>query len=71
MTSESAFTLLNSFAGVGVTIMLAAIPWAYRVHGRLTQIETMLTSHLRSVQQVTELERRMTRIEIERSVDAS
>lgn len=35
-----AVTVLTALVGVAVTILIAAIPWAMRVHGRLVAIET-------------------------------
>lgn len=47
MSIEAAVTILTTMVGVGVTIMLAGIPWAYSIQGRLTRIETRLTDHIR------------------------
>lgn len=35
-------TVLTCLVGVGVTILLAGIPWAYNIHGRLRSIEVEL-----------------------------
>ena len=43
--------LTTVFLSIITTIMLAGVPWAYLVHGRLTKIETkietMKTAHAR------------------------
>ena len=43
--------LTTLLLGIITSIMLAAVPWAYLVHGRLTMIETkieaMKTAHVR------------------------
>jgi len=40
--------LVTVLLGLGVSVLLAGVPWAYLVHGRLVSIETrlnMTTSH--------------------------
>ena len=63
MAVESFVPLLTSLVGIGVSILLAGIPWAYGVHGRLTQIETSLKELLGERARWSDLERRLTRIE--------
>ncbi|HUE71611.1 MAG TPA: hypothetical protein VMP01_12065, partial [Pirellulaceae bacterium] len=48
----------------GVAILLAGIPWAYGIHGRLTTIETTLKENLPRRDAWIELERRVERLEI-------
>jgi len=60
---ESSVPLLTSLVGVGVSILLAGIPWAYGIHGRLTQIETSLKELLSERTRWTDLDRRLTRVE--------
>jgi hypothetical protein len=63
MPVESSVPLLTSLVGVGVSILLASIPWAYGIHGRLTQIETCLKELLLERAKWGDVERRLTRIE--------
>ena len=63
MAVESSVPLLTSLVGVGVSILLASIPWAYGIHGRLTQIETSLKELLGERARWSEVDRRLTRIE--------
>jgi len=65
MSIETAVTTLTCLMGAGTTILLAGIPWAYSVHGRLTKIETTLCDHLLSVEQITNIERRVMRMEVQ------
>ena len=37
--SEWAVSLVCGLLGVQTTILIAAIPWAYSMHGRVTRIE--------------------------------
>ena len=64
MSLEHSVPLLTSLVGVGVAILLAGIPWAYGIHGRLTMIETTLKEHLLRREAWQELERRVTRLEV-------
>jgi len=64
MTLSVAMTLLTCLVGAGVSILLAAVPWAYSVHGRLTKIETHLKETLAPAEQIRRLEHRLTRIEL-------
>lgn len=64
MTTEIAMTTLTCLVGVMVMILLAGVPWAYSVHGRLTLIETTLRDQLRLTQRVEDLSNRVTRLEI-------
>ena len=63
MAVESSVPLLTSLVGIGVSILLASIPWAYGIHGRLTQIETSLKELLGERPKWSDLDRRLTRIE--------
>lgn len=61
-------TILTSLVGLGVMIMLAGIPWAYCIHGRLTKIETSLKDRLVDSDRTTDIERRVTRLELQHEV---
>lgn len=37
--------LLTTLVGVGVTILVAGVPWAFAVHGRLASIEAKLVGN--------------------------
>jgi hypothetical protein len=63
MTLETALTLLTALMGVATAILLAGIPWAYGIHGRLMKIETTLSDHLAGSQSLPTLEHRVTRLE--------
>jgi len=69
MSLEASVSVLTCLMGAGVLILLAGIPWAYSVHGRLTKIETTLKNHLVSIERLADLERRITRLEMEREQD--
>lgn len=73
MPLEASVTVLTCLMGVGVMILLAGIPWAYNVHGRLAKIETVLKNVLASDERLIELERRVTVIEMqqETTIDRS
>ena len=64
MNIETAMTTLTCMVGVMVSILLAGLPWAYCIHGRLTKIETTLKDHLRSIRRIGDIELRLTRIEV-------
>ena len=63
MAVESSVPLLTSLVGIGVSILLASIPWAYGIHGRLTQIETSLKELLGERAKWADVDRRLTRME--------
>lgn len=65
MNNEPTMALLTSLVGLGVMIMLAGIPWAYSIHGRLTKIETSLKDRLIDTRQITDIEKRLTRLELQ------
>jgi hypothetical protein len=67
MAVESFVPLLTSLVGIGVSILLASIPWAYGVHGRLTQIETSLKELLGERARWSDVERRLALIEARES----
>ena len=64
MPLDQPLPLLTSLVAAGVAILLAGIPWAYGIHGRLTTIETTLKEHLLDRQDWQGLERRVARLEI-------
>ena len=70
MSIEIAMTTLTCLVGTMVLILLAGIPWAYSVHGRLTLIETELRDQLRLTQRVEELAHRVTRLEMVKELNA-
>ncbi len=63
MTLEVAVTVLTTLVGVGVTVLVSGVPWAYGIHGRLTKIETSLNDGLGRFAQLGDIERRVTRLE--------
>jgi hypothetical protein len=71
MSVEQSVPLLTSLVGVGVSILLASIPWAYGIHGRLTQIETSLKEVLGERARWSELDRRVTRVEVQKAQSVS
>ncbi|PHR87367.1 MAG: hypothetical protein COA78_37190 [Blastopirellula sp.] len=64
MNSDIAITILICLVGTGVSIMLAGIPWAYSVHGRLTCIETSLSHTVDLHRKMEQMEKRLARVEI-------
>lgn len=54
---------LTALLGVQVVVMLAAIPWAYSVHGRIASMEARLTAALDLSDKVADLGSRMVRLE--------
>ncbi len=65
MSLESAVPVLTCLVSVSVAILLAAIPWAYGIHGRLTTIETSLHAHLGHGDRLQNHEQRLARLEIQ------
>jgi hypothetical protein len=65
MNPNDAIGLLTSLVGLGVSILLAGIPWAYSVHGRLATIEASLRETLGAPGRMVELERRVTKVELQ------
>lgn len=63
MSLELITTVLTSLVGVGVSVLLAGIPWAYSMHGRLTRIEATLAAHLSRLNVLNDLELRVARLE--------
>lgn len=64
MTVETSITLLTSLVSIGVVILLAGIPWAYGIHGRLTKMETNLQNVLRHADRLDDVRQRVTRLEM-------
>ena len=62
--SEIWVQILIALVSVGVTILLFAIPWAYKINGRLTSIETHVTNVLPMFQALQE---RVHRLEIDQA----
>jgi hypothetical protein len=65
MTSESLLPVLTCLVGVGVSVMVAGIPWAYGLHGRLTTIEASLKDVLRHEERAGNHEQRLSRLELQ------
>ena len=63
--SEWAVTLVCGMLGVQTTIPIAAIPWAYSMHGRVTRIEASAATAADLIDRVSSLESRLLRIEVE------
>jgi hypothetical protein len=64
MSVEASITLLTSLVGVGVAILLAGLPWAYSIHGRLATIEVSLRDYLRHTDRLEDVQARVTRLEL-------
>ena len=62
--SERAVTLVCGLLGVQTTILIAAIPWAYSMHGRVTRIEAAAGLAAGLGERVSSLESRVLRIEV-------
>lgn len=56
--------LLIGLVGLQAMVLLAAIPWAYSVHGRIVAIESRLIANLDLVDRVTILERDVLTLQI-------
>lgn len=65
MSLEQTVSLLTTLVGLGVSILLASIPWAYGIHGRLTRIETTLAESMPSRPRVDDIDRRVARLEVQ------
>ena len=63
--SEWSVTLVCGMLGVQTTILIAAIPWAYSMHGRVTRIEASAATAADLIDRVSSLESRLLRIEVE------
>ena len=63
--SEWAVSLVCGLLGVQTTILIAAIPWAYSMHGRVTRIEASAATAADLIDRVSSLESRLLRIEVE------
>ncbi len=63
MSLETSLTILTSLMSLGVAILLAGVPWAYGIHGRLTIIETHLQAHLRQAERMDDVAQRLARLE--------
>lgn len=66
MSHEASITLLTTLVSLGVMILVAGIPWAYTIHGRLATIETRLAEHWRYAERLDSLLERITRLELQR-----
>ncbi|ADB15341.1 hypothetical protein Psta_0655 [Pirellula staleyi DSM 6068] len=71
MSLEHTVSLLTTLVGLGVSILLASIPWAYGIHGRLTRIETTLAESLPHKPRLEEIDRRLARVELLQERDAT
>ena len=49
---------------VGVGILVAGIPWAYNIQGRLTEIETLLRYRTKEHELINEMDKRLIRVEL-------
>ena len=63
--SEWAVSLVCGLLGVQTTILIAAIPWAYSMHGRVTRIAAAAGLAAGLGERVSSLESRVLRIEVE------
>ena len=62
---EWAVSLVCGLLGVQTTILIAAIPWAYSMHGRVTRIAAAAGLAAGLGERVSSLESRVLRIEVE------
>ena len=62
---EWAVSLVCGLLGVQTTILIAAIPWAYSMRGRVTRIEAAAGRAAGLGERVSSLESRVLRIEVE------
>lgn len=65
MPAETSITLLTSLMSIGVVILLAGIPWAYTIHGRLATIEASLSQQPQHSARLDSLVERLARLEVE------
>lgn len=65
MAAEASITLLTSLMSIGVVILLAGIPWAYTIHGRLATIEASLSQQSQHAARLDSLLERLTRLELQ------
>ena len=63
--TETAVTLVCGLLGVQTTILIAAIPWAYSMHGRVTRIEASAATAADLGDRVSSMESRLLRLEVE------
>ena len=63
--SEWAVSLVCGLLGVQTTILIAAIPWAYSMHRRVTRIEAAAGLAAGFGERVSSLESRSRRIQFE------
>ncbi len=63
--SEWAVTLVCGLPGVQTTILIAAIPWPYSMHGRITRIEASAATAANPGDRVSSLESRLLRLDVE------
>jgi len=63
--TETAMTLVCGLLGVQTTILIAAVPWAYSMHGRVTRIEASAATAADLGDRVSSMESRLLRLEVE------
>ena len=63
--TEMAITIVCGLLGVQTTILIAAIPWAYSMHGRVTRIEASAATAADLGDRVSSMESRLLRLEVE------
>ena len=56
--------LLVCLLSVGVAILTAGLPWAYSVHGRLTEIETLLRYRTKEHELINDMDKRLIYVEL-------
>lgn len=68
MTTDRLITVQTAMQGVAVAILLAGLPWAYSMHGRVTSIESNATTSAERVREmaidVKEMNRNAARIDV-------
>lgn len=65
MPVDASMTLLTSLVSVGVVILLAGIPWAYTIHGRLATIEASVKQEPQHTARLDGVLERLTRLELQ------
>ena len=63
--------LLTGLIALQATVLIAAIPWAYSVHGRIVAIESRLVANLELTDRVTVLERSVLTLQLNPAGTAS
>lgn len=60
-------TVIIGLMSIQTTILLAGIPWAYSVHGRLTGIEGVMETRSSLISDLLQLRDRVLKLELEKA----